>query len=341
MLGCLHRPLLLLLPVAAALRPPWQPRPAPTTRVAVLGGGFAGLTAARTLAKDRRIEVLLVDQRDYFEYTPGILRAWVDPTVHRKLVNPIARLLRSKRARFQRVPPGCGASLREEPGGARPLRLVVSGNGVHGALPLVDYECDYVVLATGGEQSPISDDRQLPDGTVLARRQRLGEQVEGVLGKAKTALVVGGGLTGIELAAELVESLGPGAVTLAVGPTLPSRALYPGDPGGGVLPGFRDTDPLFFRERLRGLRSGAVPYAEAWLRARVAARGQRRRRHRMGRSRHLERPQGGRGFRLPRAAAQHAPVVRRPGLGPLRPTRRVREPSGLAQRRRPLPALHA
>ena len=172
------RLLLLLLPVAVALRAPWQPRPAPTTRVAVLGGGFAGLTAARTLAKDRRIEVLLVDQRDYFEYTPGILRAWVDPTVHRKLVNPIARLLRSKRARFQRVPPGCAASLREQStdGGARPLRLVVSPDG-GSSMPTVDYECDYAVLATGGEQSPISDDRQLPDGTVLARRKRLGEQV--------------------------------------------------------------------------------------------------------------------------------------------------------------------
>ena len=52
-----------------------------------------------------------------------------------------------------------------------------------------------------------------------------------MLGKAKSALVVGGGLTGIELAAELAEYLGPGAVTLAVGPRLESRGLYPGDPG--------------------------------------------------------------------------------------------------------------
>ena len=229
--------LLLLLPVAAALRAPWQPRPAPTTRVAVLGGGFAGLTAARTLAKDRQIEVLLIDQRDYFEYTPGILRAWVDPKTHRKLVNPIARLLRSKRARFQRVPPGCATSLKEQPteGGARPLRLMVSPEGGSGTAPVVDYECDYAVLATGGEQSPISDDRQLSDGTVVSRRKRLGEQVESVLGKAKSALVVGGGLTGIELAAELAEYLGPGAVTLAVGPRLESRGLYPGDPGAPVI----------------------------------------------------------------------------------------------------------
>ena len=99
-------PLLLSLLFAAdGLRPlRWLNRgpPQPKARVAVLGGGFAGLTAARTLAADPNVEVLLVDQREYFEYTPGILRAWVDPRVHRALVNPIRRLLRSKRASFQR-----------------------------------------------------------------------------------------------------------------------------------------------------------------------------------------------------------------------------------------------
>ena len=160
-----------------SVRLPWAARaPERTTRVAVLGGGFAGLTAARTLAKDRRVEVLLVDQRSYFEYTPGILRAWVNPGVHKALVNPIARLLRSKRAKFQRVPPGCAAQLtetsREE--GARPLRFTVSsGEEQH-----VAWECDYVVLATGGEQAPLSDDRKLSDGTIVARRARLHEQGE-------------------------------------------------------------------------------------------------------------------------------------------------------------------
>ena len=80
---------------------PFLREPRATSRVAVLGGGFAGLTAARTLASHRDIEVLLVDQREYFEYTPGILRAWVNPDVHRALVNPIRRLLRSKRATFR------------------------------------------------------------------------------------------------------------------------------------------------------------------------------------------------------------------------------------------------
>ena len=44
--------------------------------------------------------------------------------------------------------------------------------------------------------------------------------------------------------AELAGLLGSGAVTLAVGPTRKERGRYPGDPGAGLLPGFRDAEPL-------------------------------------------------------------------------------------------------
>ena len=57
----------LILSILLAWSPLRPPKPKPT-RVAVLGGGFAGLTAARTLAAHPNVEVLLVDQRDYFEY---------------------------------------------------------------------------------------------------------------------------------------------------------------------------------------------------------------------------------------------------------------------------------
>lgn len=234
----------------------------PTTRVAVLGGGFAGLTAARTLAAHPQVEVLLVDQRDYFEYTPGILRAWVNPDVHRALVNPICRLLRSPRATFQRVPPGCGVSIDERSDEhVEPLLFTLRNASDAAAPPLIEYPCDYVVLATGGELTPISDDRLLPDGTIVARRRRLREQVAAVMDNATSALVVGGGLTGVELAAELAEKLGPGAVTLAVGPTRQERGAYPGDPGAGLLPGFRDTC-----NQAKNLgRGGASRYVRKWL----------------------------------------------------------------------------
>jgi hypothetical protein len=113
-------PTMLLVIVCVTVsfpRLPLIPRRAPTTppvRVGILGGGFAGLTAARTLVSHHPgIEVCLVDQREYFEYTPGILRAWVEPSEHKLLVNPIRRLLRSRRATFKRVPPGFAATLQD------------------------------------------------------------------------------------------------------------------------------------------------------------------------------------------------------------------------------------
>jgi len=165
---------LLLYVTCSALRLPWRSaRPPAPVRVGILGGGFAGLTAARTLAAHRRVQVVLIDQRDYFEYTPGILRAWVMPSVHERLVNPIRRLLRSRRARFERVPPGCQCLLEAEgEGGELRLSILEREGG-----ELVSEVCDYVVLATGGELSPVSDDRQTVEGTITARRKRFNEQV--------------------------------------------------------------------------------------------------------------------------------------------------------------------
>lgn len=57
----------------------------PPASVIIVGASFAGLAAARTLlhaphAKNRRaLRVTLIEPRDYFEYTPGILRAFVVP----------------------------------------------------------------------------------------------------------------------------------------------------------------------------------------------------------------------------------------------------------------------
>jgi len=224
------RSLLLLLPAPASLalvRPP--------KRVAVVGGGFAGLTAARNLASHAGVEVLLCDQRSYFEYTPGILRAWVKPQTHSRLVKPLSRLL-PRKAQFHRVLPGHTTRILESDEGegcpatesgdaaalaACPLILSIRSDA---EAPVFEYPCDFVILATGGELGPVSDDRQTADGSIKARRQRLNEQVAAVMRNSSSALIVGGGLTGVELAAECAEYFPRGAVTFAVGPTLKTRA---------------------------------------------------------------------------------------------------------------------
>ena len=59
----------------------------PKPRVVIVGASFAGLACARSLRRD--FQVTLVDQRDYFEYTPGILRLFVKPGYLNELCAPI------------------------------------------------------------------------------------------------------------------------------------------------------------------------------------------------------------------------------------------------------------
>ena len=46
-------------------------------RVLVIGGGFAGLACGRDLRDE--FLVTIVDAKEFFEYTPGVLRAYVKP----------------------------------------------------------------------------------------------------------------------------------------------------------------------------------------------------------------------------------------------------------------------
>ncbi|KAF4684419.1 hypothetical protein FOZ60_007888 [Perkinsus olseni] len=52
-------------------------------RVLIIGGGFGGMCAAEQLC--REFDVTLVDTKEYFEFTPGILQAYGQPSYHRNL----------------------------------------------------------------------------------------------------------------------------------------------------------------------------------------------------------------------------------------------------------------
>ncbi len=65
-------------------------------RVVIIGGGFAGSYAARKL--ENEFDVTLIDSKDYFEFTPGILRTIVEPPHAEKIQVLHSRYL--KRARI-------------------------------------------------------------------------------------------------------------------------------------------------------------------------------------------------------------------------------------------------
>ena len=52
-------------------------------RVVIVGGGFAGAYIARNL--ENKYDVVLIDTKDYFEFTPSVLRAIINPAHMKKI----------------------------------------------------------------------------------------------------------------------------------------------------------------------------------------------------------------------------------------------------------------
>ena len=62
--------------------------PPPKPSVVVIGGSFAGLRVQRELGDD--FDVTVVDLKEYFEYTPGVLRLYTQPEVWHTGLEPQA-----------------------------------------------------------------------------------------------------------------------------------------------------------------------------------------------------------------------------------------------------------
>lgn len=83
--------LLSTSPLAERNRPDTAaPPPTPPVRVVVAGASFAGLALTRQLLLDNGLcDVIVVEPRDYFEYTPGVLRCFVAPGKAEGLLVPL------------------------------------------------------------------------------------------------------------------------------------------------------------------------------------------------------------------------------------------------------------
>lgn len=163
--------------------------------VVILGAAFGGGTVMRRLAGAR---VTVVDQRNFLEYTPAILRAFLDASLWPALSAGLPAAL----------PPGTafthGAVTAVVPHeGGRPgadvhVRL-------HGTGEVRVLSADVVVIATGSAY-PLAKPAQGAGSGTSTAAARAGElaALASRLALARHVLVVGGGPVGVELAAELV-----------------------------------------------------------------------------------------------------------------------------------------
>mmetsp|Transcript_17148 Transcript_17148/g.37579 ORF Transcript_17148/g.37579 Transcript_17148/m.37579 type:complete len:443 (-) Transcript_17148:58-1386(-) len=165
--------------------------------VVIVGGNFAGLAAVRELEGHSHLRVVLIDKRQYFEYTPGVLRLFCDASLYKTLVRPMPDFPHIFLC-------GTVTSIQHD--------HVIVASGTGGASRI---EFDYLVLAMGADyREPIT-----PSASEVTLASR-GSKWHAEMAKMKAAesvLVLGGGAVGTELAAEVACHFPQKRVTLVDG----------------------------------------------------------------------------------------------------------------------------
>lgn len=146
-------------------------------KIIIIGGGFAGAYCARTLEKD--FDVTLIDTKNYFEFTPSVLRTLVEPEHAAKIeVCHQAYLLNA-------------SVLWDE-------ALSITTGSVKTKSKILPY--DYLIIAAGSRYNlPIKE-----KDMIIADRSEELRKYSQELKQADGILIIGGGLVGVELAAEII-----------------------------------------------------------------------------------------------------------------------------------------
>jgi len=173
--------------------------------VVIVGASFGGLAVLHELQGRHDLRITLVDYKDYFEYTPGILRCFVDAPYLRQLTCKLP-------SRANRVVTGEVTAVAES---AVTLRNADGSS--------YELSFDYLVLACGSTyQQPIKPVASEPS---LAQREASWAKAAARLEESSSVLIVGAGAVGVELAGEVLTKFPKKKVTIV-------------DMAKSILPGF-------------------------------------------------------------------------------------------------------
>lgn len=170
-------------------------------RLLVIGCGPAGIQIVRNLYKD--FEVTLVEPKDYYEFTPGILRGLCDEKHMETLQVTLEDALRGMAVKHLRgqvieLDAHCASVAFED-----------------GTRDTVDF--DFAVIAVGSQYAGTPLWKGGNATTLAARRaqlQQTRQQLSERAARAGRVVLLGAGLVGVELAAELVEHFPQLRITL-------------------------------------------------------------------------------------------------------------------------------
>jgi NADH dehydrogenase FAD-containing subunit len=146
--------------------------------VIIVGGGFCGALVAKYLDSSR-VPTILIDKKPYFEYTPGLPKALSMPHYYKRLIVPYPHFLHSTKiitTQVEKITPSHVTIKTQK----LPYSFLVISTGV-----------DYPILLQN--KRDVYTLQQIRNSKNLLKKVDL----------AKHVLVIGGGLVGVEVAAEL------------------------------------------------------------------------------------------------------------------------------------------
>lgn len=150
-------------------------------KVVIIGGGFAGSSLAKKL--ESKFEVVLIDMKNYFEFTPSVLRTLVQPEHIKKIQVMHAHYLRKTKIILGKV-------------------SEISRSHVRIKNQRINF--DYLAICSGSSYKAPFKNQNL---VIAARAENL-RTAHDKLCKAKKVLIIGGGLVGAELAGEIASHFG-------------------------------------------------------------------------------------------------------------------------------------
>ncbi|KAJ8903993.1 hypothetical protein NDN08_000523 [Rhodosorus marinus] len=164
--------------------------------VVVVGGGIGALTAARFLSNEKKddLRVTLISPRDYVEYIPSALQCMVDPWHVDKSTAVLEDVVRRCKGRLEFV--------QDQVIGIDDGKVSLRSNR--------DIAYDCLLIASGTTyDSPIH-----AGGKTVDERKAELEEFKVRLDKSEHVMIAGGGITGVELAAEIRQTYKDKEVTL-------------------------------------------------------------------------------------------------------------------------------
>jgi NADH:ubiquinone reductase (H+-translocating) len=193
--------------------------------VVILGGGFAGLDAARALAS-APVRVTLVDRHNYHLFQPLLYQVATASLSPGDVASPIRWILRRQQnvkvllAAVRGIDVANRRILLDAGGGARLSAASRPGDPVGVAHPPDTLDYDYLIVATGAAHAyfghpewagrapglkTLDDALEIRRQVLLAFEAAERERDEGAQRRLLTFVIVGGGPTGVELAGALAE----------------------------------------------------------------------------------------------------------------------------------------